>query len=321
MTSSIRWICCAWLLVGSSFLKAAPGAADASFGSNGRVELDLTAQGISVVPGPLVVQGDGKIVVACTATAPTNSPAPGDVLLVRYLADGSLDGTFGTAGLAWVNANSVFQDLPVALLALPGGKLLLGTAAVYNSAYVTTEKRYFLLRLDSAGALDMTFSEDGKVPLDITLSGTACLAAQPDGKVLVAGSIPSSTIYTPAYIFTQGAAVVQRYGVDGTADSTFGTDGQVTFTPQTQFSMPAPAPAPVPRGLVLSTGASLSSSVIIISPPDRSYESGLPRPCRVGHGGWAHRARWHVLRQRAAGGAVEQRWRGGHHFCDQRAGL
>ena len=186
MTIVSRLILYAILFSGPGWLKAAPGWQDSGFGTNGQVVLDLNAQGISLVPGPVVVLGDGKVVMACRATAPANSPAPGDVLVVRYLADGTLDPTFGTAGLAWVNANSVFQDLPVALLALPNGELLLGTAAHYNSALVTTEKRYFLLRLDSAGALDTTFSNDGKVPLDIMLNGVSCLALQPDGKVLVA---------------------------------------------------------------------------------------------------------------------------------------
>lgn len=68
------------------------GTLDSSFGSNGKL---LTPFGGLSKVNALKIQGDGKIVIGGEAS---NNLNPMNFALVRYLADGSLDQTFGTSG-------------------------------------------------------------------------------------------------------------------------------------------------------------------------------------------------------------------------------
>ena len=72
------------------------------------------------------------------------------------------------------------------------------------------------------GALDASFSGDGKVTTDVTAGNDPgqAVAVQSDGKVLVAGF---GTLTGGSQDFT-----LVRYNADGTPDSGFGTSGQVT---------------------------------------------------------------------------------------------
>ncbi|MFN9914614.1 MAG: hypothetical protein ACK53L_18645, partial [Pirellulaceae bacterium] len=69
------------------------GSLDTSFGTSGRV---VTAIGTTIDQGySITLQPDGKIVIA---GATYNSSNNYDFALIRYNANGSLDGSFGTGG-------------------------------------------------------------------------------------------------------------------------------------------------------------------------------------------------------------------------------
>ena len=70
-----------------------------------------------------------------------------------------------------------------------------------------------------AGALDPTFSEDGKATVDFGAGSdwVDAVAVQPDGKILTAGATDGGKRFALA-----------RHNPDGTLDSTFGGDGRVT---------------------------------------------------------------------------------------------
>jgi len=72
-----------------SYLQATPGDLDPTFGTGGKVTTDFgggTDQAFAVA-----LQPDGKIVAA--------GQANNDFALARYNPDGSLDNSFGTAGM------------------------------------------------------------------------------------------------------------------------------------------------------------------------------------------------------------------------------
>ena len=72
------------------------GTLDATFGTGGRVNTDFPT-GMGGLGNALVIQPDGKIVVAGQATDPT-SPTNTGFALVRYNTNGSLDTSFDGDG-------------------------------------------------------------------------------------------------------------------------------------------------------------------------------------------------------------------------------
>jgi len=89
-----------WLMVALLFMpglgRAALGGLDVSFGSGGVVVTDVS--GISVNgEEDLITQPDGKILVVGNTRIQGNNNT--DITLIRYNTDGSLDPTFGNAGI------------------------------------------------------------------------------------------------------------------------------------------------------------------------------------------------------------------------------
>jgi uncharacterized delta-60 repeat protein len=71
------------------------GRLDPTFGSGGLVIFNLAA-----AANALVVQPDGKLVIAASGGAPCPPCSVDEALLVRFQPDGQLDLTFSTGGLA-----------------------------------------------------------------------------------------------------------------------------------------------------------------------------------------------------------------------------
>jgi uncharacterized delta-60 repeat protein len=149
------------------------------------------------------------------------------VFLICWAAEGELDLTFGTGGKVTTDFlgsnNEAYSDIynisryqAVAAMQPDGKYVIAGTTSSTGFA------DFAIARHNLDGSLDITFGEAGHVITDLTQSadiGTS-LAIQPDGKILVAGSVYSGT--TTQYDFA-----VVRYNPDGTLDSDFGIGGKV----------------------------------------------------------------------------------------------
>ncbi|MBI1813780.1 MAG: DUF4215 domain-containing protein [Deltaproteobacteria bacterium] len=182
---------------------AAAGDLDPTFGNGGIV------RGTSGWIAALVVQPDGKVVAV-------GSTAEGTAL-GRYNADGSVDTTFGTNGLAILPSSPVYGGFASALVLQPDGKLVAGGALGKSQ----TDQDFALVRCNPDGTLDSTFGSNGVVVTPITSQAeyVTTLALQPDGKLLAAGYALS-----PAKRFRFG---VVRYNPDGSLDRSFGRGGIV----------------------------------------------------------------------------------------------
>ncbi len=128
-----------------------------------------------------------------------------------WAAPGDLDRTFSGDGK--LSENFGANDSGTALLIQADGRIL----AVGNQqvgAYGAVAARY-----DSAGALDPSFSGDGKLTID-GISGAAA-ALQRDGKIVVGGQViaPSGA--------SSGDFALARLNPDGSPDSSFDGDGRV----------------------------------------------------------------------------------------------
>lgn len=106
------------------------GEPDNGFGAGGRAQTDFTGSHDFVFN--LVLQGDGKILVAGGANSPVNpngaaEPA-GHLALARYTSGGVLDSTFGTGGKS-VFALTPAGEIGLATILSADGKLLVAGVA------------------------------------------------------------------------------------------------------------------------------------------------------------------------------------------------
>jgi uncharacterized delta-60 repeat protein len=195
----------------------ADGSLDPSFGVGGKVTTDFP--GLAAVISAIVIQPDGKIVVA-GGTFPL-LVFLGDLTLARYNPDGTLDASFGNGGIVKLEYGDQ-GSYGFALALQQDGKIVVaGTHFVDFSSDDSSNTDFALARLNSDGTLDPTFGNGGLVTTDFDgLNDDAfSVLIQPDNKIIAVGSEKNPANY---YDF---AAV--RYLANGTIDSTFGDGGKV----------------------------------------------------------------------------------------------
>ncbi|HYO10425.1 MAG TPA: hypothetical protein VER17_15760 [Tepidisphaeraceae bacterium] len=190
-------------------LLAAAGDLDNAFSGDGIAIFNHS--GFSVESGDAVaVQADGKVVVA---GATGSGSASGDVLLLRYKTDGTLDDTFDGDG-------KVITDLPTnvridAVAIGADGKILVGGAIDQASTW-----DWFLARYNANGTPDNTFDTDGYLTRDFFNLGYGdelhAISVQADGKILATGVATGPS--------TSEMATV-RFNTNGSLDTTFDGDG------------------------------------------------------------------------------------------------
>jgi uncharacterized delta-60 repeat protein len=194
----------------------AAGLPDASFGNGGVVVTDVGGRDDLAVR--LLVQADAKIVLAGFDREGLQGVARSHarLVMVRYNSDGTLDPSFGSAGITITDLPSDHEQPTGAALG-PNGTLLV---AAHGSNLVAPDQA-FVLRYTSTGTLDPAFGSGGIVEMP---SGTALsdVASTTDGNVLACGSVAVTTGRT-----TQRDFVLWRFAPDGTPDSQFGRNGEV----------------------------------------------------------------------------------------------
>jgi uncharacterized delta-60 repeat protein len=200
------------------------GELDATFSGDGRASVGLVTRGLTNEEGnALAVQADGKLVVAGDLVAGNST----DFLAAyRYLPDGALDPTFGTNGMALVDAGFDEQGRAVALQ--PDGKIVIAGSVQLTGGM----SQFVVARLNADGTPDATFNADGNEDgvIVITVVGTPAspvfcranaVTVQADGKIVVAGMTNR-----PA---AQQAFAVVRLTTTGAVDTGFGTNGRQVF--------------------------------------------------------------------------------------------
>lgn len=195
------------------------GTTDTTFGGAPRPGFALTRiTGASASDGwqsnGVALQNDGKIVVVGSSSFGAFSTT---IIVVRYNANGTLDTTFGTNGV--VRTSYDLNNFSQKVAIQPDGKIVMvGYVKLSDYAY-----QQLIVRYNSNGTLDETFSNDGFVYLEIPGNYTSGLdiAIQPDGKILTGGVIWTN----PANPSPSSAAMLVRLNRDGTFDTTFDGDG------------------------------------------------------------------------------------------------
>lgn len=158
----------------------------------------------------LIYQPDGKIIVAGGGGIGGSK----DFLLARFFANGELDTTFGSQGIVSTDINNGHDEIIFDMVLQPDGKII----AV--GGYGGDEVPATIVRYHPNGSLDTSFGNGGihMHPLQDGLGPDSHISVdlQPDGKIIVAGVGTFNVQYV---------GYVARYNIDGSLDSSFGTDG------------------------------------------------------------------------------------------------
>ncbi|MBK9046970.1 MAG: T9SS type A sorting domain-containing protein [Bacteroidetes bacterium] len=151
------------------------GTLDNSFGINGKVEI-THPDGIEA--RHIYLQPDNKILVT-GASLVFNS---NEVLLLRLNSNGSMDTSFGSGGLTFVDVTQI-SDRGAVVLSQNDGKILVGVDYDINFSPI-------ILRFNIDGSPDLSFGINGVASVPLYLKYTCkSVKFQSDGKIMLGGTV------------------------------------------------------------------------------------------------------------------------------------
>lgn len=174
---------------------AAPGELDPSFGEAGVVRTHIGAADSFDRSDAMVLDESGRTVVVGTTSTPIGES---ELVIARYLSDGSLDASFGTGGIVKSSAG-----VPHAVALDAKGNIVV--AGQFNGGVMVA-------RFLPTGAPDTSFGGDGVVTTDFTSESDRAVAVAIDGsgRIVIAGGASFSHV------------LVARYLENGDLDTSFG---------------------------------------------------------------------------------------------------
>ncbi|MEP7109991.1 MAG: hypothetical protein ABI760_18495, partial [Ferruginibacter sp.] len=184
----------------------ANGIPDSSFSVDGKLITDFGNTSNDYINN-IVIQNDGKLIVLGYTGNGINTY----VAAARYDVNGNADNSFDNDGVL-TDHISQGSTIYTCTAIQANGKILSAGYSWNGSNY-----DFALVRYNTDGLLDSSFSGDGKLLTDFNSSDdrVGAIAIQTDGRILVAGSASDNF----------GLA---RYNTDGSLDLTFDHDGMQT---------------------------------------------------------------------------------------------
>jgi uncharacterized delta-60 repeat protein len=192
---------------------SAAGEIDSTFGPNGNGRLVVDR---NFIRANALLLPDGKILVAFDEN--------NQIHLTKILPNGTLDPNWGTAGYVQTQL-SPGNNTPLAVD--PNGSIVLG-GDYYDE--VARSSRAAILRVTAAGAVDTTFSSDGRVEILFGTvmtgsegpSGVEALTLQRNGNIVAVGGY-----FAPDPVFMDQGENFFAFRVqsNGQPDTAFGTNG------------------------------------------------------------------------------------------------
>lgn len=245
------------------------GELDLSFGVGGRVTFD--GFGFEDAALALAVQPDGRILVGGFVNRSTTDSA---FALLAFLANGSLDPSFGVGGTVLTEFGASF-DYAVELHVNADGTIVVMGA--YSDPRCCGSD-FALARYRPDGSLDPSFGAAGVTT--VSFSGDAeyprGATVQPDDKIVVVGCVDFLS------------AAILRVDANGAPDASFGSNGRVTI-PTGGRCDPLESVVVLPDGKLLAGGYSGGSMLLVRTLPDGRLDpaygvGGIVR-AHVGGGG------------------------------------
>ena len=151
------------------------GSLDTGFGSGGKV---ITQLGSTAGARGLVIQGDGKIVITGAAI----NGGFNDTFVARYAANGSLDSSFGSGGIALTSLVAGNDSANSVTLQSDGRIVVAGQVSGTGADWAVT-------RYSTDGSLDASFGSGGTAVIDLSTGDDEAesIVTLPDGKLVAAG--------------------------------------------------------------------------------------------------------------------------------------
>ncbi|HEY2714303.1 MAG TPA: delta-60 repeat domain-containing protein [Chthoniobacterales bacterium] len=189
------------------------GSLDTTFGTGGEVATDFHQGNDDAFS--VILQPDGKIIAAGDSSNPATFI---DFALTRYLADGSLDTTFGVVGKVETDFGGKNLDQTRSVVLQADGKLVAAGTTVSRNG---TTQQFAIARYNSNGVQDATFGRRGLTTVNFGSVGQTVhsILLQPDGKLVTVGFSDNES--------SDSDFLVARMNSNGSLDSTFGTAGEV----------------------------------------------------------------------------------------------
>jgi uncharacterized delta-60 repeat protein len=229
------------------------GTLDTAFGTGGRVT--TTVSNFGDFADDVIIQPDGKIIVAGSVTSP--GVVDSSFLLLRYNSNGTLDTTFGTGGIVITNIGDYLDGVTAIALQGDGKIVASGFRAIVRPPGEERNGDIALARYNSNGSLDTTFGTGGKTISDFGpfpdyfADDATDIIILPDGKIVIVGDSDGAGYYD---------FLIARYNANGTLDTSFGTNGITKTDLGDGYEDGAAAAALQPDGKIVSVGAALPSS-------------------------------------------------------------
>ncbi|MGB7202642.1 MAG: FG-GAP-like repeat-containing protein [Pyrinomonadaceae bacterium] len=159
----------------------------------------------------VAIQPDGKILVAGYVIGPDSTQ---DFAVIRLNSNGTTDTGFGNNGIVGIPFDNFANEFAVAVAVQSDGKIVLAGSVQFGSPAWD----FGVVRLDSSGALDPTFS-GGKVKINVAGDDfVRDMTLQSDDKVVITGT----TRPTP-----NNDVALARLTTAGTLDTTLNGTGKV----------------------------------------------------------------------------------------------
>jgi uncharacterized delta-60 repeat protein len=220
----------------------------------------------------VVLQSDGKILIAGEGQSDQGPDGDYDFLVVRLNFDGTLDNTFNNDGVVRTKpSGGSWEDVATNVLVQPDGKIV-------ATGFMRGWNDFVAVRYNADGSLDSTFGSGGIAATDVTGNRDYSYASalQPDGKIVLGGgTLPN--IYS-SYVFS-----MIRYNADGTLDTTFGTGGKVLTDMGSSTSGNIVSLAVLKNGKILAAGSTGDFSLARYN-SDGALDASFSSPLTSGFG-------------------------------------
>jgi uncharacterized delta-60 repeat protein len=191
----------------------AQGALDTSFSGDGRQTTDFSGFDFGKA---VAIGADGKIVVAGASDTSEGGLPTADFALARYLDDGALDTTFSRDGRQTTDFGATYDTAEGVAVQADGGIVVAGHGSAVDTFGSYFPSDFELARYDAKGALDTSFSGDGRQTTNFGGDEFGYgVAVQSNGAIVAVGK-------------AGGAFALARYNAAGSLDTGFSGDGMQT---------------------------------------------------------------------------------------------
>lgn len=191
------------------------GSVDTGFGNAGRVTVSF-ADAPSILVNSFTLQPDDRILVTGSIR---RTAVDQDIAVARYLADGSVDTGFGTAGTAvLVNADNFEQGAKA--LVQTDGRIVVAANWDVPPAGQRSHNDFAVMRFNADGSVDTAFGTGGRTTVNVAGRTDIVTAAvlQSDGRIVLAGRVADGGGANPDLGMV-------RFDADGSVDTTFASNG------------------------------------------------------------------------------------------------